>query len=66
MATYNPNVKICATCAYWGGSRQAANLGANSQVENGDEGPCQYPLQRQMLCKENCACRFWSKWPALR
>jgi hypothetical protein len=66
MALYNPTVRICATCAYWGGNRQAVNLGANASVENGAEGSCQYPLRRNIHCKESGACQFWDKWPALR
>lgn len=66
MSLYSPNVKICATCSYWGGNRQVVNLGNNIEVSNGENGKCNYSSKRGTSCQENVSCQFWSKWTALQ
>ena len=66
MAIYNPTVKLCATCSYWGGNRIAANSGNNSEVNNGENGICNFPKKKGTQARENYSCQFWAKWPALR
>lgn len=66
MAIYNPTVKVCATCGNWGGNRQATNMGSNSEVNNNENGVCNYSSKRGTQMKENGSCQFWSKWPSLR
>ena len=66
MVLYNPSVRVCATCGYWGGNRKAANMGNNSEVNSYEDGVCNYQAKRGTQAKENVSCQFWSKWPALR
>ena len=66
MAIYGTNVLVCATCNYWGGNRQAANMGNNAEVNNYENGVCNEPSRRTTRAKENGSCHLWRKWGALR
>ncbi len=67
---YNSMIQVCATCSYWGGSRELKQYG--DYVELGspmDTGACYShdsgwfngsPVQASSYC------RCWMKWSALR
>ena len=66
MAIYNKNARVCAACNFWGGNRQATNMGGTVEVDNQENGVCNYQTRRGTQCKEFGSCQFWQRWTALR
>lgn len=64
MINYSNTMKVCATCSYWDGTRQAK--GILCSVESNCVGKC-YVLAFTGVtkyCQETCP--KWDKWKALR
>lgn len=67
---YNSMIHICATCKYWGGSRDLKQFGDYVELDSPMQtGSCYShdsgwfngsPVQ---ACSN---CRYWAKWDALR
>ena len=67
---YNSMSMVCATCAYWGGSRELKQYGDYVELDSPmDRGACYSrdsgwfngsPVQASNYC------RCWVKWSALR
>jgi hypothetical protein len=66
MSVYGYDLRSCATCAYWGGSRQAVNMRAGMNVDHYETGPCDHTNRRGVQCSENAVCQDYLKWSAIR
>lgn len=64
---YGKNMKVCATCAYWAGSRNLVNLG-NSAEPTCSTAKCQSPTSPSRNCSRpgSNTCSGWMKWPVLK
>ena len=66
MADYSGNQKLCATCAYWTGTRNL-NFSATWVTNCASEGRC--AVNRRVIkttIANLCACSNWKKWEVLK
>lgn len=67
---YNAMSKVCATCSYWGGSRELKQCGDFLEIGSPmDTGACYSRDSGWFNCSpvQACSgCRYWEKWSALR
>ena len=63
---YSKTNKVCATCAYWTGSRNLVNSG-NSSEPTSNSAKCQIPNGSNRGSTKFCSssCSNWAKWPVL-
>jgi hypothetical protein len=66
MSVYDYDLRSCATCAYWEGSRKAVNIRASMNVGNYETGPCGHINRRGVKCSENAVCQDYLKWSAIK
>ena len=70
MTQFTINMKICATCAYWSGTRETDYFGKQYvQVENATQkGKCINPNVgwRGQQRDANVFCTSWEKWPVIK
>ncbi len=64
---YSKTNKVCATCAYWTGSRNLVNSG-NSSEPTCNSAKCQNPngFNRGNTRSYSSSCSGWMKWPVLK
>ena len=64
---YSKTNKVCATCAYWTGSRNLVNSG-NSSEPTSNSAKCQIPNGSNRGSTKFCSssCSNWAKWPVLK
>ncbi len=67
---YNSLSTVCATCKYWGGSRDLKQYGDYVEIDSPmDRGAC-YSSDSGWLnslpVQASGGCRYWEKWSALR
>lgn len=66
MSVYGYDLRSCATCAYWGGSRKAVNTRDGLSAGKYETGPCGHINRRGVQCSENAVCQDYLKWSAIR
>ena len=67
MADYPGTWKVCATCAYWMGRRDADLYGSRA-ISCENQGRCAIPQGpwRNAQKPANSGCSSFMKWPVLR
>ena len=67
---YVPRNQVCATCNYWGGSRECKQYGDYVEIDSPmDTGACysnDSGWKNGSPVQANMGCRCWEKWSALR
>ena len=66
MSVYGFDLRSCATCAYWGGSRKAVNTRSGMNVDKYETAPCGHINRRGVLCSENAVCNDYQKWSVIK
>jgi len=66
MSVYGFDLRSCATCAYWGGSRKAVTMRAGLNVDRYVTGSCKHVNRRGVQCSENAVCQDYRKWSAIK
>jgi len=66
MQNYSPTFKTCATCEFWGGSRQPDNFRSGAVVtDHMVQGKC-YGKWNGSEKSSNSGCEGWKKWGVLK
>jgi len=65
MCIYSHDLKSCASCAYWGGPRQAHRGKSGADSRKYTTGLCAHINRRGILCCENAYCQDYLKWSAI-
>ena len=65
VSTYSIAWKNCATCAFWGGPRQATADGEGATVNSSAAGRCD-GFWKGSLKYGNDKCREWQRWGELK
>lgn len=67
---YNSMSKVCATCNYWGGSRELKQYGDYIELDSPmDTGACysnDSGWKNSSPVQACSGCPYWQKWTALR
>ena len=63
---YTKNVKLCVTCALWGGNRILKGGGIIEVSSTADKGKCQGGAYNNAMMATNSQCNKWEKWAPLR
>ena len=67
---YNSMIRVCATCAYWGGSRDLKQYGDYVELDSPmDRGACYSDnsgWKGNSPTQASGGCSYWVKWSALR
>ena len=67
MPTYSPNMKLCATCAHWGGARKIdPTRSFVSTTSRNERGECLGGGHNTMQTPATGTCNAFTKWPVLR
>ena len=68
--SYGKTFKNCATCAMWGGIREATYGNSRISVKSGSEtGKCMIPRgshRNQQMSAQHGGCKDWQKWAVLK
>jgi hypothetical protein len=65
MCVYSHNLKSCASCAYWGGTRRATKRKTGIDTDKYTTGPCIHVKRRGVQCNENAICQDYLRWSAI-
>jgi len=63
--TLPKSFKVCATCAFWGGTR-TAEFGGYSKFEQNQKGKCQGGVFNNIQMSPMATCNKWELWPPIR
>ncbi|SHK49505.1 hypothetical protein SAMN05444000_13312 [Shimia gijangensis] len=67
MPTYSPNMKLCATCANWGGARRIDPTRSFVSTESSNvRGECLGGGHNTQQTPSAGTCQAFRKWEALR
>lgn len=67
MPAYSPNMKLCATCALWGGPRQSNPTRSTvSTAQATTKGECMGGGHNHAQTPATGTCAKHVKWPVLR
>jgi hypothetical protein len=61
----NKNMKLCATCARWGGNRKS-EFGGWASFEENQKGKCSGGLFNNAEMYSMASCAKWEVWPPIR
>lgn len=67
--TYNSFNKVCATCAYWTGSRASDNFGTTVTTQDDNyraKCMCQRGPWRMQVTIPSAGCNSYKKWDILK
>jgi hypothetical protein len=60
------SIKVCGTCALWGGARATDPLRATARFDMDQKGECLGGGFNRAKMAPMATCNKWQRWPALR